>query len=183
MPTDPLENLLRQTDAAHPPGIASHHDLATGARVAWRRTRRRRRIAQSLAVAVIGAVGISALMSHRPTRQVASVIQPAMAQLSSIIDRKDIEAQQANEERLIQTMLAVEHHNEAERELSRFTKVNVLQRLDDEREQFALTVLKYVTTAPESSDEAAIYRQVAEYFPGTGAATVARQQLQQMKKG
>jgi hypothetical protein len=88
-----------------------------------------------------------------------------------------------NEERLIQTMLAVEHRNEAERALSRFPKVDVLQRLEDEREQFALTVLQGVTTAPESSDEAAIYRQVADYFPGTGAAAVARQQLQQMKKG
>jgi hypothetical protein len=183
MSTDPLENLLRDTDAAHPPGIASNHDLASGARVAWKRIRRHRRITQSLAVVMICALAIGVLISHRPTRQVALVIQPGKPRPSSIIDRKDLETRQANEERLIQTMLAVEHRNQAERELSRLPKVDVLQRLDDEREQFALTVLQSVTTASESSDEAAIYRQVAEYFPGTGAAAVAQRQLLQMKKG
>jgi TolA-binding protein len=177
MPTDPLENLLRQADAASPSPPASHHDLASGARVAWTRNRRYRRITGSLAAAAICAIAISVFISHQPARQVASVIQPATARPSSIVDRKDLESQQANEEQLIQAMLSIESLNEAQQRLDHLPKVDLLQRLQDEREESATAVLQNATTAHGNSEAVAIYHEVAENYPGTGAAAVADKAL------
>jgi hypothetical protein len=180
MPTDPLENLLRQADAAHPPAIASHHDLATGARAASRRNFRRRRVMEGVMAIVLCSAAIALMTLHRSARKIAVTSIGYTAAPQTLADRNELEVQRGSEERLIETMLAVEQRDAKQRVLSHSPNVNVLHRLEDERELSALVVLQGVANPLEKSEVAMVYRRVMDGFPGTGAAMVAERQLSQL---
>ena len=153
-----LEQLLKNADAAIPPPACG--DLVAGAR-RLRSRRRNGRIALGCIALVLAAI---AIRPSRPDRFAQ------VSNLKSQISNLDFEDQLAT--RTLDELLKSEHRLAVEDKLRRLEARSI--DLGQEREETAVTLLE---GAANSSEPAAVFRQVATYFPDTGAGIVARRQL------
>lgn len=190
MSHDPIENLLRETDAADPFEPVDAGDLARGAREILERGRRR--TAAAIVVGMIGLVAVTLTLGHRPRSRIVSIpsnraTAPRVAPHSFAIKesaetRALSEMRASGETRAMSAtlaasaMLAVERRDAALQRLRRLReRTDADQWARDQNERSALVVLE--GAASDTGGATRSYRRVIELFPDTAAAAVAREKL------
>jgi hypothetical protein len=162
-----LIHLLRNADeAARAPQTG---DLVGGAIVRQtRRLRRRRAAAGATLLLLIAAVCRIEMRAPRPVA-VARSVGVALPH----VDDSAAELELAND--TVAALLESEKRRAVEARLRQLQATAI--DFPEARETTALLLLKSASYCGAPAERAAVYRQVAGNFPGTGAGTVAKEQL------
>ncbi len=164
-----LGQLLKEIDAGLKPPVGK--DLIGGA---IRRRARRRRNATIAAVGLIALAAGSAIRLSLPTHQVhvASNVQTPKTVVKEDEVALDIQLEVAT--RTLSGLLRAERAVVVDDHMQRVEEQRMI--LSQEREDAASSALVHAADLTDGA-QAAVYRQIVQYFPGTGAALVAQRQL------